>query len=137
MEQNPGQCWDAARPSWWHRQLKGRELKEEEEDGGGKWRKDRSQGGVKGVEEVVQHQPTNQPTLQSLESEEACMTEKEVEKGFGRGGGGWFCMLMHACMHSRACASLCERYVFVWALREDDVWEMEEMEEWSKKGAIE
>lgn len=81
--------------------------------------------------------PTNQPTLQSLESEEACMTEKEVEKGFGRGGGGWFCMLMHACMHSRACASLCERYVFVWALREDDVWEMEEMEEWSKKGAIE
>lgn len=104
----------------------GREVEEGQEPG----------GGVKGVEEVVQHQPTNQPTLQSLESEEACMTEKEVEKGFG-GGGGRFCMLMHACMHSRACASLCERYVFVWALREDDVWEMEEMEEWSKKGAIE
>lgn len=34
--------------------------------------------------------PTNQPTLQSLESEEACMTEKEVEKGFG-GGGGFAC----------------------------------------------
>lgn len=102
MEQNLGQRWDAARPSWWHRQLKGRELKEEEEDGGGKWRKDRSQGGVKGVEEVVQHQPTNQPTLQSLESEEACMTEKEVEKGFGGGGG----LHVDACLYAFTCVCL-------------------------------
>lgn len=61
-------------------------------------------GGVKGVEEVVQHQPTNQPTLQSLESEEACMTEKEVEKGFGRGGG----VVLHvdACLYAFTCVCL-------------------------------
>lgn len=48
--------------------------------------------------------PTNQPTLQSLESEEACMTEKEVEKGFGGGGG----VVLHvdACLYAFTCVCL-------------------------------
>lgn len=101
------------------------------EGGGRGWGREVEEGQepgvVEGVEEVVQHQPTNQPTNPSISGERRSLYDEE--KGFG--GGGWFCMLMHACMHSRACASLCERYVFVWVLREDDVWEMEA---WSKKG---
>lgn len=104
----------------------GREVEEGQEPGGG-------EGGGRGGAT-----PTNQPTNPSISGERRSLYDGERGgKGIWKGGGGWFCMLMHACMHSRACASLCERYVFVWALREDDVWEMEEMEEWSKKGAIE
>lgn len=69
----------------------GREVEEGQEPGGG-------EGGGRGGAT-----PTNQPTLQSLESEEACMTEKEVEKGFGGGG-----MVLHvdACLYAFTCVCL-------------------------------
>ena len=64
------------------------------------------------------NQPTNQLTNPSISGERRTLYDGERA---GRGiwsGGGWFCMLMHVCIHSHACASLCERYVYVWAVRE-------------------
>lgn len=72
----------------------------------------------------MQHQPTNS-SISGEQRIHVCMTEKEGGRDLEGDG-------MHVCMYSCMCASLCEWYVCcVWALREDDIWEMEK---WSKRG---
>lgn len=69
--------------------------------------------------------PTNQPFYLWRAKNSACMTENEGGRDLEGDG-----------MHVYACMYVCILYerhcmYFVWALREDDI---QEMEEWSKRG---
>lgn len=97
----PRAAWDPAKPSWWHKQLMGREQRggrgRRRVKEGGAQRKDRSQESEMVWRVLVKE--TNHSEKQRFWHDE----ERE-RKGFR---GGWY-----ARKHAYLCMHVCERYVF-------------------------
>ena len=93
----PRTAWDPAKPSWRHKQLKGRERRGGRE--GSRGRRG-ARGGM-----APSNQPTKQPTLLSQESAESYMCDREREEGDLEGDG------MNVCIHAYRMCSMRGMYM--------------------------